>query len=282
MLAGLPKGTPPILVDSRRKPVTGPLGLLAGGWTAHPPTGRFPTSLWEDAKDYHYGRQRVERQHTRKAGGRVRPVRRHLDDVIETLRRRDRATWARVYERFVDRVYRHALYRLRGDPDAAEGVTQEVFVRAIESIATFQGEEDGLLVWMQGISRRIMARRARNLRPLAARPLSLSGGANHDDRASFLDPTDPRPSPDDELAKQDERWLTGAALSALPPHWERVLRWKYCEALPVVEIAGRLDISPKAAESLLGRARGAFRKTYLRFLAANDGGLYEIEEWSDV
>ena len=235
-----------------------------------------------DAKDYRDEWQRVGRERDRKTCGRVRPVGRHLDDVIEALRRRDRATWARVYERLADRVYRHALYRLRGDPEAAEVITQEVFVRAIESIATFQGGNDGLLAWMRGISRRVMARRARNLRPVAARPLSFSSNANHGDTSSPLDPIDPRPAPDDELARKDERWLTGAALTALPPHWEQVLRWKYCEALSVMEIAERLGITPKAAESLLGRARAAFRKTYLRFLAANDGDVYEIEEWSDV
>jgi DNA-directed RNA polymerase specialized sigma24 family protein len=39
-----------------------------------------------------------------------------------------------------------------------------------------------------------------------------------------------------------------------------VLEWKYVDGLAVADIAVRLDIGVKAAESLLTRARGAFRE----------------------
>ena len=38
-----------------------------------------------------------------------------------------------------------------------------------------------------------------------------------------------------------------------------MLEWRYADGLPVPEIAARLEISYKAAESLLSRARQAFR-----------------------
>ena len=38
--------------------------------------------------------------------------------------------------------------------------------------------------------------------------------------------------------------------------------WKYLEELPVATIARRLELSEKAAESLLTRARGAFREAF--------------------
>ena len=40
------------------------------------------------------------------------------------------------------------------------------------------------------------------------------------------------------------------------------LQWKYLDGLPVKEIARRLELAPKAAESLLTRARLAFRKSF--------------------
>jgi DNA-directed RNA polymerase specialized sigma24 family protein len=81
------------------------------------------------------------------------------------------------------------------------------------------------------------------------------------------------------MIREEERLLIGATLTALPPQWERVLRWKYREGLSVAEIARRLAASPKAAESLLGRARAAFKEMY-RQLAKSEDRLHEVEEWT--
>jgi DNA-directed RNA polymerase specialized sigma24 family protein len=52
------------------------------------------------------------------------------------------------------------------------------------------------------------------------------------------------------------------ALDHLSPHYGeegQALEWKYLDGLSVKEIAARLRLAPKAAESLLTRARRAFR-----------------------
>ena len=48
-------------------------------------------------------------------------------------------------------------------------------------------------------------------------------------------------------------------LDSLPLHYGDALEWKYLDGLSVVEIAARLGVSTKAAESRLTRAREAFR-----------------------
>ena len=204
-----------------------------------------------------------------------------MSPQIEALKRKDRDAWRDVYEELVDAVYQHALYRLNGDRHTAEDVTQEVFVRAIESIGSFRGDGTGLLQWLRGISRRVIARRMRDLRPTAARALSLDQDQDEGSFAAAPDPVDQRPQADEQLASKEGQLLTGAALTALPPQWERVLRWKYCENLSVAEIANRLGISQKAAESLLSRARAGFRASYLRFLERGKDRVHEVEETSD-
>ena len=44
-------------------------------------------------------------------------------------------------------------------------------------------------------------------------------------------------------------------LDQLPSHYADALEWKYIDEVPVQEIASRLGLGPKAAESLLTRAR---------------------------
>ena len=52
------------------------------------------------------------------------------------------------------------------------------------------------------------------------------------------------------------------AMAALPDRYRAVLRAKYEQDLTVVEIAERTLQTPKAVESLLTRARDAFRRAY--------------------
>jgi len=51
-------------------------------------------------------------------------------------------------------------------------------------------------------------------------------------------------------------------LDYLPAHYGSALEWKYLDDLSVREIAARLGMGEKAAESLLTRARRAFRDAF--------------------
>ena len=90
----------------------------------------------------------------------------HLDVRVQAMRKGDSAAWAAVYEQLADRVFQHALYRLAGDREAAEVITQEVFLRAIESIDSYEPQRGTLLGWLRGICRRAIARPRR---PVARR-----------------------------------------------------------------------------------------------------------------
>jgi RNA polymerase sigma-70 factor (ECF subfamily) len=54
------------------------------------------------------------------------------------------------------------------------------------------------------------------------------------------------------------------ALAGLPDRYEQVLRAKYLDRLTVDQIAAGWGETPKAIESLLTRARQAFREAYGR------------------
>jgi RNA polymerase sigma-70 factor (ECF subfamily) len=92
--------------------------------------------------------------------------------------------------------------------------------------------------------------------PAAASPLPAA--------APFPDGPESPEGPYGTLARKEEALLVHAALDGLPAHYARALEWKYLDLLPVGEIAARLALGPKAAESLLSRARRAFREGYER------------------
>jgi RNA polymerase sigma factor (sigma-70 family) len=68
------------------------------------------------------------------------------------------------------------------------------------------------------------------------------------------------PLTDHDREEQAER--IARALDALPERYERVLRGKYLEQRSVAELAAEAGESAKAVESLLTRARQAFRDIY--------------------
>jgi RNA polymerase sigma-70 factor (ECF subfamily) len=63
-------------------------------------------------------------------------------------------------------------------------------------------------------------------------------------------------------SQQELRSGVEAALSKLPGEQRIVLVLRYLDRLPVREIATTIGRSEKATESLLSRAREAFRKAY--------------------
>jgi RNA polymerase sigma-70 factor, ECF subfamily len=65
------------------------------------------------------------------------------------------------------------------------------------------------------------------------------------------------------IDQRDQAERVARALSALPDRYEAVLRAKYLEEQSMAQIAAACNETPKAVESLLTRARQAFRKAYL-------------------
>jgi RNA polymerase sigma-70 factor (ECF subfamily) len=56
--------------------------------------------------------------------------------------------------------------------------------------------------------------------------------------------------------------LVQVVLDALPERYANALEWKYAHGLSVNEIAKRLGVGHKAAESVMSRARDAFREGF--------------------
>jgi RNA polymerase sigma-70 factor (ECF subfamily) len=165
------------------------------------------------------------------------------------------------------KLYRFALARLRGNSDEATDVVQETLCKAFEHLDSYRGEAS-LFGWMCQICRNAINDRGRRAR-LEPVPLTLV-----DDDADIRGILESIAAPDaDEPEQQASRrelvQLVQATLDSLPGRYGDVLEWKYVDGLSVKEIARRLSVGPKAAESLLTRARVACREV----LTELDGSL---------
>ena len=155
----------------------------------------------------------------------------------------DESAWRTWYDESADALYAYIAWRCGGLRDAADEIAQDVWLMAVRRLPTFDPAAGSFLGWLRGISARVSANRFRR-----------------DRRREALTPRRPTSTQADAVSERAER--VAAVLAALPDNYEAVLRAKYLDALPVAEIAEGMRLSEKAVESLLSRARAAFRELY--------------------
>jgi RNA polymerase sigma-70 factor (ECF subfamily) len=181
-------------------------------------------------------------------------------ELVERLRRGDPRAFDEFFNEYYPKLYRFVRRRLREDAASCEDVAQATLCRALESLKTFRGEA-ALFTWLCTICRREMSTRWRHTQATAQSPELAE--ENPEVRAaleSLLATESDDPLLASSRAELAETIQT--ALDYLPAPYADVLEWKYVRELSVEEIARRLGRSPKAAESLLTRARDAFRETF--------------------
>lgn len=169
----------------------------------------------------------------------------------------DEAAFRDLFDRFFPRLYRFALARVGGDPDTAQDIVQQTFCNAIERLDSYRGEA-ALYTWFCQICRNVVMDHYRSKGRGAARVVLLEDQPNA--RAILESLAAPATDqPDTGAWREQVHRIVEVTLDALPGRYGDVLEWKYIDGLSVKEIANRLDLGSKAAESLLTRARESFR-----------------------
>jgi RNA polymerase sigma-70 factor (ECF subfamily) len=168
----------------------------------------------------------------------------------------DERAFGEFFDAYFPAVYRFALARLQRDEDAALEVAQATLARAAFKIATFRGEA-ALFTWLCTFCRHEVSafvERSRRVLSVELREEVLVVRAALESLAG-----EPPAGSAAAAQRADVVRAVQVTLDALPRRYGDALEWKYVLGLSVEEIAERLGLGRKAAESLLSRARQAFR-----------------------
>jgi RNA polymerase sigma-70 factor (ECF subfamily) len=178
--------------------------------------------------------------------------------LIAAMLRGDEAAFRRFFETYFPRVYRFALPRLGNDAEACKEVVQATLIKAMRGLAGFRGES-ALFSWLCQICRRQIVD-------------YLRAHKRHHDNVVLIDDTPglrealesiAAPASDEPMqgySNAEARRLVQSVLDRLPARYGDVLEWKYIEGRSVEEIGDLLGVGHIAAQSLLARARTAFRE----------------------
>jgi RNA polymerase sigma-70 factor (ECF subfamily) len=157
------------------------------------------------------------------------------------------------YREHCDAIYAFVFFRVGRSREDAEDVAAETFLLALKNIGGYEGRAP-LGVWLRGIARNKCRERvkAKARRRLAGGPEPVDLDALPDLEGADL--------PQRVIESEETAAAVTAALSQIPPHYKRVLLSKYVDEKTFAEIAAAEESSPKAVESMIQRAKGAFAR----------------------
>ncbi len=193
--------------------------------------------------------------------------------LAERMLAGDEEAFESFFEAHFPALYRFTLARVK-DPELGREIVQSAICNAIANLRKYRGEAS-LSGWLFTICRHEISAHFRRLQRAPA-PVELVEEVP-EVRAALDSLTAAVDGPDDALRRKELAQLVHSVLDRLPPRYGRALELKYLEELPVKEIARRLEVGPKAAESLLTRARLAFRDG---MAAIGDGLRTTAEGWN--
>jgi RNA polymerase sigma-70 factor (ECF subfamily) len=205
--------------------------------------------------------------------GLPRPTPPHTSRRLDAARAGDQAEFGNLIEPHRDELLTHC-YRLVGSLQDAEDLVQETFLRAWRRLETFQ-ERASFRAWLYKIATNACLD-ALDKNPSRILPLAL-GPASDPDEPGPPPVTEPiwlQPFPDNRLAplevsaearydaKEAITLAFMAALQTLPPRQRAVIILRDVLAWRAKEVAGLLEVTVSAVNSLLYRARATLAENY--------------------
>lgn len=180
-------------------------------------------------------------------------------DLVARMLEADQRAFDAFFAASAQRLAAFAARRSGLDGASLEDVVQNSMIKAVRNLASYRGEA-ALFTWLCEICRHELADIGRKA---SRRPLHVSLLA-----PGVRAAVDQLPAPGDlepaaRLESSQHRAAVMRALDALPRSYAQALEAKYADGLSVAEIAHLLGLSTIATQSLLARARQAFRELWI-------------------
>jgi RNA polymerase sigma-70 factor (ECF subfamily) len=169
--------------------------------------------------------------------------------LIAQVRSGDAVAERELYDAHVDRVYRLA-YRLAGDDDLAQDLTQETFIRAFDRIEGFRGEA-AFGTWLHAIAMTVILNGLRKVKRFRQRETDL------DDAAAIGEGT--------REAEPDLKRRLAQAVDNLPLKYRTVFVMHDVEGYTHEEIGAALGFPAGTSKAQLFRARARLREELAEF-----------------
>jgi RNA polymerase sigma-70 factor (ECF subfamily) len=169
--------------------------------------------------------------------------------LVELAMAGDFDSFAALYTCHLDAIYRYIFYR-RGDPQAAEDLTGQVFLKAWEALPAYRPVGRRFRNWLYRIAHNLLvdAHRRENL-------IRFEGLQEED---AMIDPR--HETALDTVISKEEAASLAAGIARLPDEYQQVIVLRFIEGLGHAEIAQVLNKSEVACRGIQHRALATLHK----------------------
>ena len=174
-------------------------------------------------------------------------------ELVNAVLQKDRKAAARFVAAHIDAVYAYARHRLAPRADLVDDVVQEVFLAALNGLASFAGQSS-LRGWLLGIARHKIEDVYRQRLRLPQALDEVTAGDEPSLSTIF--------SLDEHIDAARARAKTRQILAQLPERYGLMLLWRYWEQRSAREMAEAIGTTVKSVERTLARARARFKELW--------------------
>lgn len=172
-------------------------------------------------------------------------------ELVQGLRKQEPAAFQLLCDCYLPSLWRFVYSRINGDQHLAEDISSET---VLALLAAVQSEPFVEITQLGGWLRTVAGRRIADHFRAVARVRNVMADVS----------TDAQTTRDDDPVQQNEtrerREQVRRIMDQLSDQFRLALEWKYIDRLSVREMSERWSTTEKAAESILFRARGEFRR----------------------
>jgi len=148
----------------------------------------------------------------------------------------NQAAFSRLYNEHFDKVYRYVYFRI-SKRNEAEDLTQEVFLKALQSIGSYKWREVPFAAWLFRIAHNLVIDHMRKQSKQKTAPLEEAWAVSVEDPVGLTE-------------QRFEMADLAVALKKLPPAQQEVISLRFIADMPIAEVARTLKKSEGTVKAL--------------------------------
>jgi RNA polymerase sigma-70 factor (ECF subfamily) len=182
---------------------------------------------------------------------------RKLEDhkLINLAKEGDQRSFEALLNKYRNLVY-HVMFKMVGNSQEAEDLTQEAFIKAFRALSSFN-EEFAFSTWLMKIATNNCID---YLRKKKLRVFSIDEPVKYKDEELQFEIPDHDPSPERQLLEEERSKFINNAIESLPPRYRHVILLRHKEEKSYEEIAEILDLPLGTVKARIFRAREMLNK----------------------
>jgi len=171
-------------------------------------------------------------------------------ELIQQALQGNQSAYESLLKRYKDLVY-SVMYKMVRNPQEAEDLTQEAFMKAFNALASFN-EEFAFSTWLMKIATNncIDLLRRRKLKTM-----SIDEPVQYKDEKVKIELPDREATPEKKILTSERAQIINEAIESLPPRYKHVIVLRHKEEKSYEEIADILNLPLGTVKARIFRAR---------------------------